>query len=86
MKPLTECKHHLGKHLAQGDLERENIARETFNQARHARCTPSVKDPHERAEETWRLTYMVLFGHHNKSTVPSPCMAVRPMPASPTLY
>jgi hypothetical protein len=86
MKLLTECKHHLEKHLAQGDLERENITRETFSQARHARCTPSAKDPQERAEETWRLTYMVLFSHHNRSTVPSPCMTLRPMQASLTLY
>src|ERR1700722_5884224 len=78
MKPLTECKHHLEKHLAQGDLDRENITSEAFNQARHARCIPSVKDPQERAEETWRVTYMVLFSHHNKSTVPSPCIALPP--------
>jgi hypothetical protein len=51
---------------------------ETFNAARGARCASAITGP-LRAEETWRLTYMKLWKHTDRHTVPSPC-EVLPFP------
>jgi hypothetical protein len=72
---LTKFERCFEKHQRRGDFDRENIDVETFNAARGARCDSSITGP-LRAEETWRLTYMKLWKHTDRHTVPSPCEAL----------